>query len=268
MKIPVKIVKAFTTNPHSGNPAGVIFNTFGLETPQMQIIANKVGVSECVFISKNNGIHNLRYFSPAKEMDFCGHATIAAYHAIGLKESSSALFETRLGLKQIDIHTDGIYSIHMGQLEQQYAIEDIPHIAHLIGLNTNDIHMAYVFSVGVPKLLIGLSNLNTLFKLRPKFQEISHFCQTTGIRGFYPFTQETLLEDSTFHARQFNPLAGIDEDPITGVAGAALGAWYGKSCIIEQGYCMNAFGRMFVQVDDIIKVGGHAATFADMCIEI
>lgn len=224
MKIPVQIIKAFTTDPKLGNPAGVIFNTFELNTTQMQLIAKQVGVSECVFISKNKGMYHLRYFSPSKEMDFCGHATLAAFHAIDLKKSSSVAFETRLGLKQIDIRTDGIYSIHMGRLEQHYAIEDIPHIAHLIGYNINDILMAYVFSMGVPKLFIGLPSLDALFNLKPKFQEISHYCQTTGIRGFYPFTQETLLKNSTFHARQFNPFAGIDEDPITGIAGAALGA--------------------------------------------
>lgn len=268
MKIPVKIVKAFTTDPHSGNPAGVIINTIGLDISQMQMIAKQVGVSECVFITQNNGLHNLRYFSPIKEMDFCGHATIAAYHAIDLKGPFSVPFETRLGLKKIDMRTDGIYSIHMGKLEQHYTVEDVPLIADLIGINTDDIHMTQVFSVGVPKLLIKLSNLKTLFKLQPKFQEISHFCQATGIRGFYPYTQETLLPDSTFHARQFNPWAGIDEDPITGVAGAALGAWYGKNCIIEQGHCMGAFGRMFVEVDESIRVGGQAVTFADICIEI
>lgn len=205
----------------------------GLDTPQMQKIAQQLGVSESVFVTKSNDLHNLRYFSPTKEMDFCGHATIAAYHALGLKISSAISFETRLGLKKIEIRSDGIYSIHMGKIEQSYSIEDVPFIADLIGIKPDDIHLAQVFSVGVPKLLINLSNLKTLFKLEPKFTQISAFCEETGIRGFYPFTPETLFADSTFHARQFNPWAGINEDPITGVAGAALGAWFGRDCIIE-----------------------------------
>ena len=60
----------------------------------------------------------------------------------------------------------------------------------------------------------------------------------------------------------------INEDPIIGVAGAALGAWFGKDCIIEQGHSMNAFGRMFVEVNEFIKVGGQAVTFEDIFIEI
>lgn len=268
MKIPIKIVKAFTTDSHSGNPAGVIFNTMNLDSSQMQIIAQQVGVSECVFITQNNTLYNLRYFSPAQEMDFCGHATIAAFHAMDLEKPCSLLFETRLGHKKIAVYANGIYFIDMGILQQHYPIKETLYIADLIGTKSNTIHMAHVFSVGVPKLLIKVSNLNTLFELQPKFQEISHFCKTTGIRGFYPFTQETLLPDSTFHARQFNPLAGIDEDPITGIAGAALGAWYGKNCIIEQGSCMNAFGRMYIEVNETIRVGGHAVTSADICIEI
>ena len=59
-----------------------------LNASQMQKIAKQLGVSESVFVTKSNDLHNLRYFSPTKEMDFCGHATIAAYHAIGLKVSS------------------------------------------------------------------------------------------------------------------------------------------------------------------------------------
>ena len=89
MKISVKIVKVFTTDPQAGNPAGVIINDMGLDTPQMQKIAQQLGVSESVFVTKSNDLHNLRYFSPTKEMDFCGHATIAAYHALGLKISSA-----------------------------------------------------------------------------------------------------------------------------------------------------------------------------------
>lgn len=267
MKIAVKIVKAFTTDPTQGNPAGVINDTFGLDNTQMQLIAKKVGVSECVFITDMHGIYKLRYFSPTKEMDFCGHATIAAFHALRLKDSNIP-FETRLGTKQIEINSDGIYWLHMGKLEQHYIVEDSSLIADLLGIKTEDIQMVQVYSVGVPKLLIRIPNLNTLFKLKPKYQEISDFCQSRGIKGFYPFTSETLLPDSTFHARQFNPLVGINEDPITGVAGAALGAWYGKDCIIEQGYCMNSFGRMFVKFGDIIKVGGYAITYEDICIEI
>ena len=239
MKIPVKIVKAFTADPHAGNPAGVIINDIGLNASQMQKIAKQLGVSESVFVTKNNDLHNLRYFSPTKEMDFCGHATIAAYHAIGLNAPLAVPFETRLGLKKIEMRKDGIYSIDMGKLEHQYKVEEIPLIADLIGIKKEDVHVAQVFSVGVPKLLIKLSNLNTLFKLQPKFTEISAFCEKTGIRGFYPFTQETLFSDSSFHARQFNPWSGINEDPITGVAGAALGAWFGKDCIINFSFYEN-----------------------------
>lgn len=268
MKIPVKIVKAFTTDPHSGNPAGVIINNIGLDTPQMQKIAQQIGVSESVFVNQNNELHNLRYFSPTREMDFCGHATIAAYHALNLKAPLAVPFETRLGLKKIELRKEGLYFIDMGKLEQQYRVDEVPLIADLIGVKKEDIYATEVFSVGVPKLLIKLSRLDTLLKLQPKFTEISDFCQRTGIRGLYPYTQETLLTDSTFHARQFNPWAGINEDPITGVAGAALGAWYGKNCIIEQGHSMNAFGKMFIEVADTIKVGGQAVNAKNIFIEI
>lgn len=268
MKIPVQIVKAFTTDPHQGNPAGVIFNTWALNNSDMQSIAQEVGVSECVFITLEQAEYSLRYFSPIKEVDFCGHATIAASYSLGLKLGQSLSFQTKIGNRMVQMTQEGIYAIDMGKLEQHYVITEFSTIADLIGVSQGEIQLAEVFSVGVPKLLIKLPTLNSLLSLQPNFSEIAQFCKKTGIKGFYPFTQETLLLDSTFHARQFNPLAGIDEDPVTGVAGAALGARYGKNCIIEQGYSMNAFGRMFIEVADTIKIGGHAVNFKKISIEI
>ena len=91
----------------------------------------------------------------------------------------------------------------------------------------------------------------------------------SGARGFYPFTTEVFIADSHFHARQFNPLAGIDEDPITGIAAGALGAYWGhqhNDChatyIIEQGYSMRKFGRVYVTTaEDSVAISGYAVIF-------
>lgn len=119
-----------------------------------------------------------------------------------------------------------------------------------------------------PQLLIKVPTLSVLFGIKLVFPAIASFCKENGIKGLYPYTDQTMLHDSTFHARQFNPLAGINEDPVTGVAGAALAGSYGKDCIIEQGHCMNAFGRMFIRIDLSIQVSGHAVKADTRYVEL
>ena len=125
-------------------------------------------------------------------------------------------------------------------------------------------------STGTPKLIIGVDSLKTLLGIRPDMEGIKAYCKEHLVKGFYPFTKETMDEDSDFHARQFNPAAGINEDPITGVAAGALGAYAvehkisdKKEFTIEQGYCMEKGGKMHVTVDDKVKVGGYAVIFGE-----
>ena len=106
-----------------------------------------------------------------------------------------------------------------------------------------------------------------LKKIKPDLEGIKEYCKNTEARGMYPYTTETIEKESDFHTRQFNPLAGINEDPVTGVAAGALGSYIKEHklsnktrFVIEQGYIMNKAGKMIVDVSDGVKVGGYCVT--------
>jgi PhzF family phenazine biosynthesis protein len=81
--------------------------------------------------------------------------------------------------------------------------------------------------------------------------------------------------DADYYARQFNPAAGIDEDPITGIAAGALGAYVQRyrltnktHILVEQGYAMSMGGEMYVDTSDGIRVGGYAVSFGKHTVDV
>lgn len=281
------LVKAFTKDKAKGNPAGVIFNADNLTDKHMVKISADLGFSESSFVSQSDkGDFKIRFFTPTQEVYLCGHATVATIHALmeigrinlGDNNKKTVTIETKAGVLPIECCKDGF--IAMTQVKPQFSNEmhDKKIVSMLLGISEGEIsgYPIQVVSTGTPKLMIPIESLKTLFKIKPDLEGIKKYCQEHPVKGFYPFTFETIDKDSDFHARQFNPLAGIDEDPITGVAAGALGAYIveheifdKKNFVIEQGYCMNKSGKMYVTIDDdIVKVGGYAVIFGKKEIEL
>ena len=96
---------AFTVDGRGGNPAGLVLDARGLEAHEMQAIAADVGYSETAFLvarPDEPNVYDVRYFSPKREVPFCGHATIAS--AVALAERSPAaelIFHTPAGFVSI-----------------------------------------------------------------------------------------------------------------------------------------------------------------------
>lgn len=277
----VILVKAFTKDKNQGNPAGIILDADKLMDNQMIDISKALGFSESAFITKSDKAKfGIRFFTPTQEVDLCGHATIATAHALlkkrkiylGREKSKTITFETRAGIISVEVNKDGL--IVMTQTEPQFWGDEHSknEVARLLGISVDEImdYPIQTVSTGTPKLIVGVNSLETLFKIKPDLEGMKIYCKEHLVKGFYPFTVKTMDKDSDFHARQFNPLAGIDEDPITGVAAGALGAYAvehkisdKKDFIIEQGYCMGKGGKMHATVDDKVKVGGYAVIFEE-----
>lgn len=277
----VILVKAFAQDKTQGNPAGVIFDADKLLDNQMLEISKKLGFSESAFVIKSDKANfGIRYFTPTQEVDLCGHATIATVWALfkkrkiylGREKSKTVTIETRAGIMPVEVQKDGL--IVMTQAQPQFWGDEHSKnkVAGLLGLSMQEImnHPIQTVSTGTPKLIVGVNSLEALFKIKPDLEEMKIYCKEHLVKGFYPFTTETMDKDSDFHARQFNPLAGINEDPITGVAAGALGAYAvehkisdKKDFVIKQGYCMGKGGKMYVTVDDKVKVGGYAVIFGE-----
>lgn len=275
------LVKAFTKDKDHGNPAGVVFDADKLLDGQKLEVANVLGFSETAFVVKSKEADfGLIFFSPLQEMELCGHATVAAVYALlkkgkiylGKEKSKTITVETKAGILSVEVDKDGL--IVMTQTEPQFwgDTHNKNEVARILGIPTQQLadYPIQTVSTGTPKLMIGVDSLKTLFGIKPDTEGIKAYCKEHLVKGFYPFTTETIEEGSDFHARQFNPAAGIDEDPITGVATGALGAYAvehkisdKKEFTIEQGYCMEKGGKMHVMVDDKVKVGGYAVIFGE-----
>ena len=94
-------VDAFTDRPFSGNPAGVCVVGPGADPRWMQSVANEMNLAETAFLTpQGDGRYGLRWFTPAVEVDLCGHATLASAHLLWEEGEPSAelAFETRSGL--------------------------------------------------------------------------------------------------------------------------------------------------------------------------
>ena len=83
MKLNINVVDAFTTQQFSGNQAAVVLLESWLSSELMQSIASENNLSETAFVvSSSSGVFEIRWFSPIKEIDFCGHATLASAFVI------------------------------------------------------------------------------------------------------------------------------------------------------------------------------------------
>lgn len=284
--IEIPLVKAFTQNKDLGNPAGVIFDAENLTEEQRIHIAGTLGFSESAFVSGSDSADfKVDFYTPTQRVALCGHASIATFYALVQEgkitfddsEEVEVTQETQAGILKVRCRKDGLISMEQSKPvfhpENAYSIEEI---AKLLGISSSDINgPIQLVSTGSPKLIIPVTSLQVLESVKPDLEAMVEFCQKTEVRGFYPFTTET-KEGSDFHARQFNPFAGINEDPITGVAAGALGAYAVKhnllnknTLVIEQGYVMNKGGKMYVTVDgDKVTVGGYATIFDKEQIDI
>jgi len=287
-RVKVFLVTSFTQDKHAGNPAGVVLHAESLSDEQMQRIATKLGFAETAFVlPSDKADFRLRFFAPNHEVDLCGHGTIATFHVLrtqGLvdlenKEKNSLIQETRAGLLTVTCHQDG--RIVMAQTDPIFGeIEkDKARIAALLGIIESDMVEdlpTQVVSTGTPKLLIPLKSLAAVRAITPDIEGIKAYCRATTARGFYPFTTESPIAGADFYARQFNPLADENEDPVTGVAAGALSCYAKKyrlyddkqAFVVAQGHDLGKGGNMFVDVSNGVNVGGYAVVFGQEELEV
>ena len=136
-----------------------------------------------------------------------------------------------------------------------------------------------VVSTGLPVLIIPLKSLTAVKSIERNQTEMLDVCSRWGVNGIMVFSTMTVEEDASVHARMFADPIGIPEDPATGSAAGALGAYLVKNgvvevgptteLVIEQGYEIDRPSRILVQVysdDDAIKtikVGGQVLMVAE-----
>ena len=281
MKVNVRKVNAFTEKIDGGNPAGVALDSPELTGEQMAFISKELQVSETAFIypSKNADFKNI-FFTPEVEVDLCGHATIASFftmaklgHIKGNKKFTVTQ-ETKAGVLPVDIDFSSAGIVEKVMMHQQKPILkdislDIFEIANSLKIPSDDIDDSLpkqIVSTGLFTLPICIKSLDVLKNIKPDFEHIKQICTKIGVGSFHLFTFDTIESTSVYHARNFPPLYGVNEDPVTGTANGAVCSYLFKNNLVkvnkfvcEQGDIIGRPGRVLVEIEnDVVKVGGKA----------
>jgi PhzF family phenazine biosynthesis protein len=290
MKVRIKQVDAFTDTPLSGNSAGVVLDADGLTPDQMQRIAREMAVAETAFVvspSVSSADLRIRWFTPAIEVPLCGHATVAAFHALaeesmhGMAGEGSFRFsvETASGVLPVTVEKGpGGISIRFGLPVPEFLRAGQHKLDVMRILNISLEEFENRLPIVMEKYLyVPVRRLHTLFDLKPNFFAMSQFLTNRKLLGLCVFTTETVDRSSAVHSRFFAPSAGIEEDPVTGSANGPLGVYLFERGLVgadsetvaivgEQGDAIGRKGRVLIELkvqgDRVlsVQIGGRAVT--------
>ncbi|MUV86644.1 PhzF family phenazine biosynthesis isomerase [Natronomonas sp. CBA1123] len=276
------LVDAFTSEPLSGNAAGVVPDAEGLDAEQMQAVANELGASETAFLlPSDDADRKVRYFTPTQEVDLCGHATIASHGFLAEagELDAEATLETNVGVLDIDIE-DGTVWMTQDTADVERVDLDYERVADALGADPAtledigaDLPLATA-TTGLPFLVVPVNFLEGVSNLDPDMSAVADLTEEVGVTGVYAFTFDALDAESTLHGRMFAPAAGVDEDPVTGTASGAVGAYLREvrafdgelpeEMVFEQGHFVDRPGTVRVRARaDPVSVGGRAVTALD-----
>lgn len=232
MPVSIHVVNAFTDDNRGGNPAGIVLNADALTTEQKQTIARQVGLSETAFVSASTQApFKLEFFTPARQIAHCGHATIATFALLYQLDKVSAGWtakETIDGIRKIALEGDMAF---MEQTEPQYTPlppADVTHALTTLGLTTMDLlagKVPVVVSTGNRFLIVPLHDSRQLLTLSPDQSAIAAFSQRYDLIGYYVFAASPKKSESDVIARMFAPYYGIPEEAATGMAAGPLACY-------------------------------------------
>jgi PhzF family phenazine biosynthesis protein len=248
-------VDSFTDKPFSGNPAAVCITNGLQDEGWMQNVAREMNLSETAFLRKQAEGYNLRWFTPAVEIELCGHATLASAHILWelglLKPGEQAIFHTLSGLlaakqKGKWIEMDFPAKVAEQAIAPARLIEALGVEVKYVGKNQFD-------------YLVEVESEDVVCNIKPDFGLL----QTVAARGVIV----TSLADSgeyDFVSRFFAPNVGVSEDPVTGSAHCCLSPFWSKRLGKNElvGYQASARGGVVKvrYVGDRVFLGGQAVT--------
>lgn len=248
-----QIVDAFSDEIFGGNPAGVVLLDDGQEFPSDLVMlktAAELRYSETAFIKKiDQGRFNIRYFTPAAEVDLCGHATIGSFGAMmewGMVEDGGKyILETLAGQLKVEI-TDGFIFMEMGEPVKIGTIDNVQKIAELasvMGIKSEDVTMnPDLVSTGLPDIMLCVRSKEILNSISPDFPALSKLSEAYEVTGVHAFSLAEEGSGTTADCRNFAPLYEIDEEAATGTSNGAL-TFY----LFEKGIIKPEERNLFVQ---------------------
>ena len=248
-------IDAFASEPFSGNPAAVVILPAPAEPEWMQKVAAEMNLSETAFLVPREDGFGLRWFTPAVEVDLCGHATLASAHALWesgrLPPGEPARFHTRSGVL-VATRDEGGIELNFPATPDQPA-DPPPGLAETLG--------AAPRYVGKSRFdyLIELESEAVVRDLKPDFVRL----RTLPVRGVM-VTSLASTPGWDFVSRFFAPGSGIDEDPVTGSAHCCLTPYWsrklGRTQFVARQLSARG-GTLHLRLDgDRVRLKGRAVT--------
>ena len=286
------IVDAFTETIFGGNPAGVVFLPEGEDYPTDEICvktAAELRYSETAFVKRlGQKEFQVRYFTPAAEVDLCGHATIGTFAAMQqlgmIQEGDVCINPTLAGDLTIEVG-DGFVMMEMAEAQDIQTIDDPAALEELYSImgTTYDPEkiklLPRLISTGLPDIMMQLATREDLNDMEPDMKALSALSERYQVTGVHAFTLDA-EEGTTAHTRNFAPLYDIDEEAATGTSSGALTYYFylnqviepKASCVYIQGEAMDRPSRILANIDASegchITVGGSAVILAEGEIRI
>lgn len=286
------IVDAFTDKPFGGNPAGVVLlegDAFPNEQLMLQIAA-ELRYSETAFVKRHSATEfTIRYFTPAAEVDLCGHATIATFSLLHKEYgiAGQCLCHTKAGDLTIEVGEQVMMQMATPRIVA--TIDEVDEIYQALGLKVSNSNVGVnteptdtnpmvtpstlpiqIVKSGLPDIIIPIPSVATLQALQPDMAAITAITRKYSAVSFHLFAFSN--DYHTAHVRDFAPLYDIPEESATGTANASLTHYLQQNgCIPQTGDFTflqgEAMGRPSVVVtrvaaDGTVYVGGTAAVVA------
>jgi PhzF family phenazine biosynthesis protein len=254
--VPIVQVDAFTAQPFGGNPAAVCVLPSAKDASWMLHVAREMNLAETAFLQRRDaGGFDLRWFTPAVEVDLCGHATLASAHVLWetgqLAATEVARFHTRSGLLTATRRGDWI--------DLDFPLMPETSVEPPAGL---------IDALGVTPRYVGRSRFDLLVQvdgeaivrdLQPDFRRLAGI----DARGVI-VTSRAASPEYDFVSRFFAPQSGIDEDPVTGSAHCVLATFWraqlGKDRFLARQISARGGVLQVEIVGDRVRLGGQAVT--------
>lgn len=277
-----KKIDAFTSAHSTGNPAGAVYleRLSDVTAKEMQKIAQeqKGFVSEVGFIwEEEDGSFGLRYYSSEREVEFCGHATIAIMYDLikcraDLLSQQEVIIKTKSALLHVKNQIPINDSIFITAPEPTFIPKDMSKEESAVALNIETLWIddsldIAVIEAGLKALIVPLKSLEKCLHVNPNLDVLNAFCQSIGVDIVVVFTKECFDSANSYRTRVFAPTFGYLEDPATGSGNSAFGhyllkrgLWNGAVMNIEQNALRKNFNTVKLMAEEGKVLFGGKAT--------
>lgn len=237
------VADAFTTVRFSGNQAGVaLLGEEGFpEEGLMRALAGELKHSETAFVRRTGErSFHIRYFTPAEEVDLCGHATIAAFTVLretGAIGPGDYALHTRSGDLEIQVGADSVWMDMAPPTDGRgFSEEEQAALYAAYGLSLADRPEGLepqAVSTGLMDILLPVKDLDALERAVQDEAEVARLSEHYGVVGVHMFCPCTA--DATAHCRNFAPLYAIPEEAATGTSNGALTYYLYRRGLVQGG---------------------------------